>query len=170
MIGSILALAMTVQNAAPAQAEPGWTFFESSDPARPKSATAAIRSADGTARLVVRCDTVDHPIISVQFLPKPPLAAGDAREVQVTLDNGLADISSWQFPGQGAYNGEAVEVFMIVDEISKAKGIDVAMDDGAGNTVGGHFTGPGGDATFRKVYAACGLPYAMPPVAPGKSK
>jgi hypothetical protein len=171
MTSLLLALALA-QTAVPAQTTPapapaaGWTFRESSDPAKPKSATALIRAADGNSRLVVRCDTADHPIVSVQFLTKPPMAAGDPRTVQVTLDNGMADISTWQFPGQGAYNGEAVEVFMIVDEISKAKVIDIATDDGAGNTVGGHFTGPGGDGLFRQVYAACGLPFQMPSATP----
>ncbi|MET0309079.1 MAG: hypothetical protein ABW023_10275 [Sphingomonas sp.] len=175
MISLLLALALAqtapVQTAsASSSAVAGWSFRESSDPAKPKSATALIRSTDGNTRLVVRCDTADHPIISVQFLTKPPMTAGDPRSVQVTLDSGMAEISTWQFPGQGAYNGEAVEVFMIVDGISKAKAIDVATDDGAGNPVSGHFAGPGGDDMFRKVYAACGLPYAMPSATPAPKK
>jgi hypothetical protein len=32
------------------------------------------------------------------------------------------------------------------------------------------FTGPGGDAMFRKVYATCGMPYAMPSVTPAPKK
>jgi hypothetical protein len=32
------------------------------------------------------------------------------------------------------------------------------------------FVGPGSDAMFRKIYAACGLPYAMPSVTPQAKK
>jgi hypothetical protein len=160
MISLILAFALAAQNAAPAQTAPGWTFRESSDPAKPKSATAAIRAADG-ARLLVRCDMVDTPIVSVQYMPKPAVAAGDSRIVTVTLDEAQADMTSWLFPGAGAFNGEAGEVFLLADEIAKAKKVRLTFQDGD-RTVENEFAGPGDDALFRKVYAVCGLPYALP--------
>jgi hypothetical protein len=42
------------------------------------------------------------------------------------------------------------------------------MDDDAAQPIGGDFAGPGNDANFRKVFAACGRDYAMPPVTPVK--
>jgi len=165
MISLFLALALQTAPA-PAQAATAWVYKESADPAKPKSASATATDADG-ARLVVRCDTAAQPIVSVQFLPKPAIAAGDARIVTLTFDSAQADMTAWQFPGRGAYNGEPVEVFMIVSQIVKARSIDVALDDGTGNTIGGNFVGPAGDETLvRKVYAVCGLPFAMPSATP----
>ena len=165
MISLLLALALQTAPA-PAQAAAGWVYKVSTDPAKPKSASATATDSDG-ARLLIRCDTAAQPIVSVQFLPKPAMAAGDSRIVTLTFDSAQADMTEWQFPGRGAYNGEPVEVFMIVSQIVKAKSIDVALDDGAGNTIGGNFVGPAGDETLvRKVYAACGLPYAMPAATP----
>jgi hypothetical protein len=163
MISFLLAFALAPQNAAPAQPAAGWTYRESSDPAKPKSATAAIRAEDGT-RLVVRCDTVQVPIVSVQYLPKPPLAAGDSRIVTLTLDEAQADMTTWQFPGSGAYNGEAGEVFLIADEIARAKKVRVTLQDGD-KMIDTAFAGPGDDTMFRKVYAVCGLPYGLPGAA-----
>ncbi|MBC9032111.1 hypothetical protein IAG41_06875 [Sphingomonas sp. JC676] len=163
MLSFLFAFALAAQNATPAPAAMGWTFRESSDPAKPKSATAAIRVADGS-RLLVRCDTVQVPIVSVQYMPKPPLAAGESRIVTLTLDEAQADMTTWQFPGNGAYNGEAGEVFLIADEIAKAKKVRVTLQDGD-KMIDTSFEGPGDDTMFRKVYAVCGLPYGLPGAA-----
>ncbi len=151
---------------APTPTPPAWTFKESTDASQPKSATATIRSEDGNSRLVVRCDTVATPIVSVQFIPRPGIPAGDARTVTVTYDEAMAEMSQWQFPGAGAYNGEGVEVFLLVDKIAKSKTVRVGVPQGD-VMIEGVFQGPGNDVLFRKVYAACGFPYAMPapPVA-----
>lgn len=144
-----------------APAAPAWTYKESTDPAQPRSASAMIRSEDGNSRLVVRCDTAATPIVSVQFIPRPPIPAGDSRTVTVTYDEAMAEMSQWQFPGAGAYNGEAVEVFLLVDKIAKSKTVRVGVPQGEA-MIEGVFKAPGDDALFRKVYAACGFPYAMP--------
>ncbi len=166
-----LILAFTTLLGAQATTAPpaaAWTYKESTDPAQPKSATAAIRSEDGNSRLVVRCDTVAGPIVSVQFIPRPPIPAGDSRTVTVTYDEAMAEMSQWQFPGAGAYNGEPIEVFLLVDKIAKSKTVRVGAPQGD-VVVEGVFKAPGDDALFRKVYAACGFPYAMPvPPAPKK--
>lgn len=167
-----LLLALALQTVpAPAQAAPGWIYREGTDATKPKSASAIIRDESG-GRLIVRCDTTTIPIVSVQFLPKPAIAAGEGRIVTLTFDSAMADMTAWQFPGSGAYNGEAVEVYMIVSQMVKAKTIDVALDDGTGTTIGGSFAGFAGDETMvRKVYGMCGLPYAMPsPTAPSKKR
>jgi hypothetical protein len=172
MISFLFALALGAQTATPAPAAPPapgvWVFRESSDPAQPKSATATVRSADGS-RLLLRCDTVNVPIVSVQFMPKTPVPAGDSRIVTLTLDEGLADMTSWLFPGKGAYNGEPPEVYLIADEIAKAKKVRLGFAEGD-KMIEQDFAGPGSDAIFRKVYATCGLPYAMPSVLPEAKK
>ncbi|WP_294257385.1 hypothetical protein [uncultured Sphingomonas sp.] len=169
MLSLILALMpLFGPQAASAPTAPAWTFKESTDPAQPKSASATIRSEDGNARLVVRCDTAAAPIVSVQFIPRPPIPAGESRTVTVTYDEAMAEMSQWQFPGAGAYNGEAVEVFLLVDKIAKSKTVRVGVPQGE-TMIEGVFKAPGDDALFRKVYAACGFPYAMPvPTAPKK--
>jgi hypothetical protein len=176
MISFLFALAFGAQTApasapaaAPAAPAPGvWTFRESSDPAQPKSSTATVRAADGS-RLLLRCDTVNVPIVSVQFMPRPAVAAGNPRIVTLTLDEGMADMTSWLFPGKGAYNGETAEVFLIAEEIAKAKKVRIGFPEGE-TMVEREFAGPGGDAMFRKVYATCGMPYAMPSVTPAPKK
>ena len=175
MISFLFALALgaptapaSAPAAAPATAPGVWTFRESSDPAQPKSATATVRAADGS-RLLLRCDTVNVPIVSVQFMPKPAVAAGDSRIVTLTLDEGMADMTAWLFPGKGAYNGETAEVFLIAEEIAKAKKVRLSFAEGE-TMIEREFAGPGGDAMFRKVYATCGMPYAMPSVTPASNK
>jgi hypothetical protein len=175
MISFLFALALGAQTApasapaaAPAAAPGVWTFRESSDPAQPKSATATVRAADGS-RLLLRCDTVNVPIVSVQFMPRPAVPAGDSRIVTLTLDEGMADMTAWLFPGKGAYNGETAEVFLIAEEIAKAKKVRLSFAEGE-TMIEREFVGPGGDAMFRKVYATCGIPYAMPSVTPTSNK
>jgi hypothetical protein len=175
MISFLFALALGAQTApasapaaAPAAAPGVWTFRESSDPAQPKSATATVRAADGS-RLLLRCDTVNVPIVSVQFMPRPAVPAGDSRIVTLTLDEGMADMTAWLFPGKGAYNGETAEVFLIAEEIAKAKKVRLSFAEGE-TMIEREFAGPGGDAMFRKVYATCGMPYAMPSVTPASNK
>lgn len=175
MISFLFALALGAQTApasapaaAPAAAPGVWTFRESTDPAQPKSATATVRAADGS-RLLLRCDTVNVPIVSVQFMPRPAVPAGDSRIVTLTLDEGMADMTAWLFPGKGAYNGETAEVFLIAEEIAKAKKVRLSFAEGE-TMIEREFAGPGGDAMFRKVYATCGMPYAMPSVTPASNK
>ena len=175
MSSFLFALALGAQTApasapaaAPATAPGVWTFRESSDPAQPKSATATVRAADGS-RLLLRCDTVNVPIVSVQFMPRPAVPAGDSRIVTLTLDEGMADMTAWLFPGKGAYNGETAEVFLIAEEIAKAKKVRLSFAEGE-TMIEREFAGPGGDAMFRKVYATCGMPYAMPSVTPASNK
>jgi hypothetical protein len=102
-------------------------------------------------------------------MPKVPVPAGDQRIVTLTLDEGMADMTAWLFPGKGAYNGEPPEVYLIADEIAKAKKVRLGFADGD-TMIERDFAGPGSDAIFRKVYATCGLPYAMPSVTPEPKK
>lgn len=151
---------------APAPAGPPvWTFKEATDATTGKvSSSAAIRSTTGNGRLLVRCDTAVTPIVSVQFIPRPPLPASDSRMVTITFDESKAEIAAWEFPGQGAYIGEAYDVFVLAGEIAAAKTIRFDTINVDGSPIRSTFTGPGNDAMFRKVYQTCGLPFALPDV------
>jgi len=170
MIGLFLLLGLQAQAAAPkpaavpAAAPAGWTYKESAEGVAPRSASVSVTSTDGNARLVFRCDgggTADATV-SVQYLPKPPAAPGNPRTVQVMLDHSFADNAPWYFPCKGAMNFYEPEVFLLSQEVDKAKEIGINFADDAGNGTGNDFAGPGGDALFRKVYAVCGIPYEMP--------
>jgi hypothetical protein len=162
----LLALAL-LQTAPAAQTTPAgppqWIFRENTDAATgKKAATAFIRAADGSGRLIVRCDTAAEPIVSIQYIPKPALPASDSKLVTVTFDEGKAEMAGWEFPGQGAYYGEPISVFLMAQQVAAAKKIRVTTENPEGMVVESLFTGPGSDAMFRQVYAACGFPYEQP--------
>ena len=161
MITLLLPLLLQSAPAAAPAGPPQWGYKENKDAAGVlHSASAVIRSADGLARLVVKCDIVDEPVVTVQFLPKPALQAGAPRNVTMTLDDAKAEIAVWQLPGGGAFIGEPVETFQIVSLIGAAKKVDIVLTNDSGTTIAGTFDGPGSDAMFRQVYTACGAPYA----------
>ena len=159
----VLLVALLQAQAAPAPAVvPVWPLREATDANGKKSSTASIRAEDGSGRLVVRCDTVAEPIISIQYLPKSPLAEAPGGQVTVTFDETNAEIAGWEFPGGGAYFGEPVSVFLMVQKVAAAKKIRVSTENAAGEVIESVFAGPGSEEMFAKVYAACGFPYAMP--------
>ena len=167
----LLLPALALFQTAPAQtaAMPQWTFTERANAETgARSATAAIRSEDGNARLIVRCDVVKEPIISVQFIPKPPIPAGASKIITLTFDDARAEMAPWEFPGAGAYVGEPSQAWFLVAGIVAAKKIEVGFNGDDGAPIGNVFKGPRDDALFRKVYAACGFPYAQPPVTAAK--
>ena len=129
----------------------------------PREQLLVIRAEDGSGRLIVRCDTAAMPIISVQYIPKPALPAMESHQVTVTFDS-RAEFSAWEFPGGGAYRGEPFDVWFMVVAIASSKTIRVQTDNDKGETIFSDFAGPGNDAMFRKVYAACGFPYEQPKV------
>src|SRR5690349_6679903 len=100
---ALLALAL-LQTAPAAQTAPAgppaWTYREGADATTGKKwATAQIRATEGNGRLVVRCDTAGEPIVSIQYIPKPPLPASDPKIVRVTYDEAKVEVAGWQFPG-----------------------------------------------------------------------
>jgi hypothetical protein len=161
-MSALLAIALLQTAAAPAA--PVWTYKEATDTNGKISATAAIRAEDGSGRLIVRCDTVAMPIVSIQYIPKPALPAMDSHQVTVTFNEANAEFSSWEFPGAGAYYGEAVSVWIMVGMIATARTVRIQTEDANGTQIQSVFTGPGNDALFRKVYAACGFPWQQPAV------
>lgn len=168
-------LALTLLQTAPAaQTAPEvdkWILRETTDAAGKKSATAFIRAADNSGRLIIRCDTAVIPIVSIQYIPRPALPASEPKMVTVTFDEAKAEMAGWEFPGQGAYYGEPISVFLMAQQVVAAKSIRVTTENAEGNVVESTFKGPGSDTMFRQVYAACGFPYEQPkPVVNAKPR
>ena len=165
---AVLALLQAPSGAAVAPMSADWSYTEKTDPSGPRRATARVTDENG-AVLLVKCDVVTTPIVSVQFLPQPRLAAGAPRRVQLTLDSAHAEFDIWNFPGAGAYVDDPVSVFIYASEIAAAKKVTILLEDD-GKAVNGTFKGPGGDSMFRKVFAMCERPYAMPDPRAGLPK
>lgn len=154
-------IALLLAQTAPAASQ--WTLKEATDAEGRKSTTAMVQAADGSGRLVVRCDTAVEPLVSIQYLPRPGIPADVTKEVIVTFDEAKAEINYWEFPGKGAYLAETYDVYMIASQIAAAKVIRVATQN-AELPVQSEFVGPGSDAMFRKVFETCGRAYAVPVV------
>lgn len=164
-------LAIALLQTAAAQAAPEWTLKEATDANGKPFAVAQIRAEDGSGRLIVRCDTAVEPIVSVQYIPKPQLPAMERHTVTLTFDDARAEFSDWEFPGAGAYRGEPFDVWIIVNAIADSKkSVHVMTDNDKGESIQSWFIGPGNDAMFRKVYAACGFPYQQPTVGLTKTR
>lgn len=159
------ALPAAAQTAAAPAGPAVWTLKEATDATTGKvSATASIRAADGSGRLIVRCDTVAMPIVSIQYIPRPALPAMESHQVTVTFDESRAEFSSWEFPGSGAYRGDPFDVWIMASGVAAAKTVRVQTENDKGEQIASDFVGPGNDTIFRKVYAACGFPYQQPTV------
>ena len=167
-LAALPAAAQTKPASASASAPAGppvWSYKEATDATTGKvSATASIRAADNSGRLIVRCDTVEMPIVSIQYIPRPVLPAMESHQVTVTFDEARAEFSAWEFPGAGAYRGEPFDVWIMVSAIAASKTVRVQTEDANATQIQSAFVGPGNDAMFRKVYATCGFPYAQPVV------
>ena len=162
-------LAIALMQTAAAQAKPEWVLKEATDATSGKvSATASIRAADNSGRLIVRCDTAAMPIVSIQYIPRPALPAMESHQVTVTFDESRAEFSAWEFPGAGAYRGDPFDVWILVSAIAASKTVRVQTEDANATQIQSLFTGPGNDAMFRKVYATCGFPYQQPAVGLSK--
>lgn len=165
----LLALAMMLpaqpQGAAGAN-DAAWSWRENRDAAAgPRYASVTARSAEGD-RLLVRCDLSDDPVISVQYLPRKTPGSATDKPVTVIPDQGTPLVANWEFPGPGALMRGA-QTFDVVRGIAGARELRVMTTNADGEPIGAIFAGGNGDAPFRRVYAACGLPYAPPaPVVP----
>lgn len=128
------------------------------------SASASATAADGTARLVVRCDRSGDPVVSVQFLPKPPFAAASMRPVSIQADGGPTLGTNWEFPGGGAFTRSDAVVTNLAVVIAAAKKIRVRAIDPAEHPVDAVFDGPADAGPIRRVLAACGYQLGQVPV------
>lgn len=120
------------------------------------STASSVRSADGKARLVVRCDTASDPIVSLQFIPKDGFAAATPRPVSVNVDDGGWLGTNWQFPGKGAFVSDDTIVTYLAAMLAHGKAVRLRVIGPDDVPVEATFAGPPGDAPIRTVLTACG--------------
>lgn len=158
---------------APATAPAPWTLQTRTDPASGATATfAAARSRDGKARLVVRCDRVGEPAVSVQFQTREPaLGAADDHLVSLAADGAAPIDAVWRFPGNAALIAEPEAVTRLAVAIAAAREVSVTTTDGASPLLA-IFDGPAGTSAVGQVLAACGytLGVVPPPIKPDKQR
>lgn len=155
--------------AVPAAAAPGWTTIAKINPATHLGSTSvSVRTADGGARLVVRCDRAAGNInnVSVQFIPKGGFARATPRPVTLTADNGPALGTNWEFPGGGAFTAQDGVVTTLTVAIAHAHTIKIRAIDPANAPVDAVFTGPGSEAPIRQTVEACGQVFGQMPAPP----
>lgn len=153
----IAPLTSMIQASAPAvgPALAPWTAVLRTDAQGNRSATASATSADGAARLVVRCDARATKVVSVQFIPAARFIATTDRPVSLSFDGGAPLPWNWEYPGGGAFVRLDGVVTNLVAGIAHARQIRVRALNPVGEWVDATFAGPASDAPIRQVLAAC---------------
>ena len=160
---SVVALLL---QAAPAPAAPApWTVASrpSADPTISSTVTSA-SSADGNAKLVVRCDAGKANVVSVQFFSRTALGGPPARPVSMTFDAGTPLIDNWEFAPQGAFQRDDVGVTTLTSALATAKSIKLHTTTTTGEPVDATFAGPASAQPITAVLAKCGYTLGQPPV------
>ena len=165
MIPVLLLQAAVAAAPAPAAAPvpSAWTVAHSMANGAPATSTS-VWSRDGKARLVVRCDTANAPIVSIQFIPKQGFPAATPRPVSINADDNGWLGANWQFPGNGAFVSDDVIVTNLVMVVGHAKAIRMRAIGPDDVRVEAQFAGPPDDAPIRAVLNAC--TYEMGKVPP----
>lgn len=159
MIPALLLL-QAAAAAAPPAAVP-WAISVSGKPGHVATSSSAW-SSDGTARLVLRCDTAIAPIVSLQFIPRHGFAPALPRPVSLNVDDNGWLGTNWQFPGNGAFVSDDVVVTNLAAMIAHGKAIRVRVIGPDEAPVDATFTGPG-EGPVRQVLAACGYAFGIAP-------
>lgn len=161
--------------AAPAAPAP-WAVTSKTDAASGVQSTMAGQlSADGNAKLVLRCDVSTVKVVSVQLFTKIELG-GVPRPVIVTADAAAPLSASWDFRPKAAVVSADDLVTPLAAAIAGAQTIKVRTTTVAGEAVDLTFTGPGSNPALSQVLSACDyklgeLPVRAPatPSVPGKA-
>lgn len=160
---SILALLLQAAPAPAAVAPWTVTTRPKTDPAITSTVTGA-SSADGGAKLVVRCDAGKANVVSMQLFSRTPLGGPPARPVSLTFDAGTPMIDNWEFVQQGAFQRDDVGVTTLTTALAAAKTIKLHTTTATGEPVDATFAGPASAAPITAVLAACGYTLGQPPV------
>ena len=167
-------IALLLQAAAPAALTvppPAWTPVERTTPQGTRSIAASAFAVDGSSRLVVRCDRVTAPVISVQFIPREQTRRFGVQPVSLQFDGGTPLVDNWEVMGAGLIEREDAAITTLSAGIAHARQIklhSVASDETVVDLV---FAGPATDAPIRRVVEACGfvlgqVPQRAPAPAP----
>lgn len=128
------------------------------------STITSVSSADGGAKLVVRCDAGKVSVVSVQVFSRTPLGGPPARPVSLTFDANTPMIDNWEFAPRGAYQRDDVAVTTLTSAIATAKTIKLHTTTTTGEPVDATFAGPGSAAPITAILTACGYTLGQPPV------
>jgi hypothetical protein len=160
---SIVALLLQAAPA-PAAVAP-WTVSTrpKTDPAITSTLTSA-SSADGNAKLVVRCDAGKAKVVSVQLFSRTPLGGPPARPVSLTFDANTPMIDNWEFLPQGAFQRDDMAVTTLTTALASAKTIKVHTTTTTGAPIDASFAGPASAQPITAVLTACGYTLGQPPV------
>jgi hypothetical protein len=160
---SIVALLLQAAPA-PAAVAP-WTVSTrpKTDPAITSTVTSA-SSADGNAKLVVRCDAGKANVVSVQLFSRTALGGPPARPVSLTFDANTPMIDNWEFVQQGAFQRDDVAVTTLTTALAAAKTIKLHTTTTTGEPIDASFAGPASAAPITSVLAACGYTLGQAPV------
>ncbi|MDB5680677.1 MAG: hypothetical protein JWO16_482, partial [Sphingomonas bacterium] len=127
---------------APAPVAP-WTVTvrPKTDPAI-TSTVVGTPSDDGSARLVVRCDSGAQQVVSVQLFTKTALGGPPDRPVTLTIDGGTPMGANWEFVEKGAYIREDMAVTTITTALATGRAIKLTTSTNTGVAVIASFAGP----------------------------
>ena len=161
---ALATIALLIQASSPAMTPaPPWTPVDRATPQGGRSIAASATSADGAARLVVRCDRVSAPVVSIQFIPREQTRRFGVQPVSLQFDGGTPMVDNWEVMGVGLIEREDAAMTTLANGIAHARQIrlhSVASDDAAVDHV---FAGPGSDASIRRVLDACGFTLGQVP-------
>ena len=159
-------LAILLQSAAPAPAPVApWTVTtRTSADGAIHSTLASAPSADGNARLVMRCDAGAEKVVSVQLFTRTALGGPPDRPVTLTIDGGTPLGANWEFVEKGAFIRDDVGVTTLTTAIASAKAINLHTTTAAGEPVDASFAGPSSTAPVNAVLGACGYTLGAVPV------
>jgi len=160
---SIVALLLQAAPAPAAVAPWTVTTRPNADPTITSTLTSG-SSADGNAKLVVRCDAGKANVVSVQLFSRTPLGGPPARPVSLTFDANTPMIDNWEFVQQGAFQRDDVAVTTLTTALAAAKTIKMHTTTTTGEPIDASFTGPTSAQPITAVLAACGYTLGQPPV------
>jgi hypothetical protein len=121
-------------------------------------------STDGSARLVVRCDSGAQQVVSVQLFTKAALGGPPDRPVTLMFDYATPMGANWEFVEKGAYIRDDMAVTTITTALATAKKIKIHTTTTTGGAIDASFVGPSSAEPVKAVLAACGYTLGTPPV------
>ena len=157
MMGFALwAAVLATLSASMQQAASMWSITQSTDPATDLPiVSASVRSSSGAERLVIRCDGVGEPVVSVQFITARYLGGGEERPVTIRFDQGPPMTFDWEYTSKGVYNRDEKLVRALGNLLARSNRVLVRAYNYEEQPVDGAFLVSGGEATIRRVFAAC---------------
>ena len=140
-----------------------WSLTEGRDPITDlPTASASSRSESGKDRIVVRCDGVGEPVLSVQFISDRYLGGSDERNVTLRFNDLAAIDSLWEYTTKGAFNRNRRTVGSTAALLSQDGQLRVRAWRYDDQPIDAHFILKGGAEKIAKVFNACGYPVPVP--------